>query len=285
MISFIIPALNEGAAIAATVDSCLEVARKHGLEPAEVVVVDDGSGDGTGEMAALHGARVIRHPIPGGYGNALKKGILSASYDTIVILDADGTYPVDRVPDLLARYRMGFDMVVGQRTGAHYRESSFKSPLRAILRMLVEFTTGQKIPDVNSGLRVFSRQTILSYLPRLCNTFSFTTSLTLAYYMTGKFVDHLPIDYYSRHGKSKVRLLRDSLRTMQYIIEAILYYNPLKIFLLMSLFCLVLSVFFIAGAFFTKIVSFFILGLGNIFMALLIFSMGLLAVQIRQLMK
>ncbi|MBF0417494.1 MAG: glycosyltransferase family 2 protein, partial [Magnetococcales bacterium] len=255
MISFVIPALNEASAIAETVRKCQEIARQHALEPAEVIVVDDGSTDATGEEARRQGARVIRHPAPGGYGNALKKGIIAATHDTVVILDADGTYPIERVGDLWHRYQQGFDMVVGQRTGPHYRESCFKSPLRTLLRMLVEFTTGQPVPDVNSGLRIFSQKTILPYLPRLCNTFSFTTSLTMAYQMTGRFIDHLPIDYHSRIGTSKVRLFRDTLRTLQYIIEAVLYYNPIKIFILMSLFCLLLSCLCLIGAMVTKLLS------------------------------
>lgn len=285
MISFVIPALNEAAAIAETVGKCQAVARQHALEPAEVIVVDDGSTDATGEEARRQGARVIRHPKPGGDGNALKKGILAASHDTVVILDADGTYPIERVGDLWQRYQQGFDMVVGQRTGPHYRESRLKSPLRAVLRMLVEFTTGQSVPDVNSGLRIFSRKTILPYLPRLCNTFSFTTSLTMAYQMTGRFIDHLPIEYHSRIGSSKVRLFRDTLRTLQYIIEAILYYNPIKIYILLSLFCLLLSAFCLVGALATKLLSLFILGIGNIFLAILVFAIGLLAVQLKELMR
>ena len=123
-------------------------------------------------------------------------------------------------------------MVVGARTGKYYRESIMKSLLRIILKFLVEFTAGRSIPDINSGLRVFSKKTITNYLQHLCNTFSFTTSLTLAYMMTGKFVEYIPIEYGKRMGVSKVRLFRESLRTLQYITQSIIYYNPLKLFIL-----------------------------------------------------
>ena len=182
---------------------------------------------------------MVRHPHNVGYGRSLKNGIAAAQYDMIAICDADGTYPAAAIPELVRLHREGFDMAVGRRQGPHYRESMLKMPMRALLRFLVEWTAGRHIPDINSGLRVFSRAAVMQYFAHLCDTFSFTTSLTLAYMMTGRFVAYAPIDYFERAGRSKVRLFRDALRTLQYIVEAILYYNPLKLFLLFSLICLV----------------------------------------------
>ena len=110
----------------------------------------------------------------------------AAQHDTIVIMDADGTYPIGNLQELLDGYRKGFDMVIGARQGKHYRESFSKSLLRLILTFLVEFTTGRDVPDVNSGFRVFSKATVTPYFHNLCDTFSFTTSLTLAYMMTAR---------------------------------------------------------------------------------------------------
>lgn len=284
MISFVIPALNEAQSIAETVRRCRELAEKNGWEGAEVVVVDDGSTDGTGDIARAEGAQVVRHPAPGGYGRALKDGITHARNDTIAILDADGTYPIDRFPDLLARYGEGFDAVVGRRTGAFYRQSAFKSPLRHILRILVEFTTGSHVPDINSGMRVFSRAGLMPYFPRLCETFSFSTSMTLAYMMTGKFISYVDIDYFERKGRSKVKLFRDSLRTLQYILNAILFYNPLKIFLLVTLGCLFAAAMCMVLALLTKLLVFFLLGIGIAVASAIIFAIGLLAVQLREIM-
>src|SRR5262249_41839538 len=158
--------------------------------------------------------------------------------DTIVITDADGTYPIASMPQLIREYQRGFDMVVGARMGEHYRESFIKAPLRALLRAIVEFTAARRIPDINSGLRVFSRASVSRYFTHLCDTFSFTTSMTLAYMMNSRFVHYVPIEYHERSGQTNVRLLRDSMRTMQYIIEAATYFNPLKIFSLFAVICL-----------------------------------------------
>jgi polyisoprenyl-phosphate glycosyltransferase len=274
MISVVVPAFNEAGAIG---DTIAKIRTTLDGTDHEVVIVDDGCTDRTAQEAAAAGARVISHPHNLGYGAALKTGIRAAVFDTIVITDADGTYPISEMPRLIAEFRRGFNMTVGARTGEHYHESLLKSPLRYLLKWLVEFTTGRHIPDVNSGLRVFSRQEILPYLDHLCNTFSFTTSVTLAYMMTAKFVGYVPITYNERIGRTKVRLFRDSLRTLQYIVQAILYYNPLKMFLLIS------AVLFLAGSVLMiiavqwKIMTAFFLGVGSLLLMIVVFCLGLLA--------
>lgn len=284
MISIIIPALNEERAIADTVAACKRTLENAGIRPYEVIVVDDGSTDATARLASEAGARVLSHPHNVGYGRSLKDGIVAARHDMIVITDADGTYPVETIPQLIEEYRKGFDMVVGARTGKHYRESIIKTPLRKILKMIVEFTAGRKIPDINSGLRIFSRDTAIPYFKNLCDTFSFTTSMTLAYMMNRRFVHYIPIEYFERKGQTKVRLFRDSLRTMQYIVEAATYYNPLKIFSLFSFLCLCFAALSLTGALVFQLVSLFILGVGAILLSILVLGLGLLAVLLKQIM-
>lgn len=284
MISVVIPALNEQDSIASTVSSVRQVLEEAGLTPFEVVVVDDGSTDATARFAAESGARIVSHPHNVGYGKSLKDGIAAATYDTIVITDADGTYPIGRIPDLVREYQRGHDMVVGARQGEHYKESIVKAPLRRMLQGIVEFTANRKIPDINSGLRVFSRATVTRYFSHLCDTFSFTTSMTLAYMMNSRFVHYLPIEYHERAGQTKVRLLRDSMRTMQYIIEAATYFNPLKIFALFAFFCLCMAGLVLAAALAFQLVSLFLLGVGAILLAVLVLALGLLAVLLKQIM-
>lgn len=283
-VSIVIPAYDEENGIELTVGSIRDVFQQAGFENYEIVIIDDGSTDRTAERARSAGARIVRHPHNVGYGRSLKDGIVAARYGTIVIADADDTYPVEHIPDLLQQFVRGFDMVVGQRTGGHYRESAIKAPLRHILKFLVEYTAGRKIPDINSGLRVFSRTTVLPYFQHLCDTFSFTTSLTLAYMMTGKFVAYVPIGYRQRIGKTKVHLFRESLRTLQYIVQAIIYYDPLKIFLMMSALCLLFALFCTVVAMVFQITSAFFLAVGSILVAVLIFAMGLLADLLKQIM-
>jgi glycosyltransferase involved in cell wall biosynthesis len=247
-------------------------------------VVDDGSEDGTADLAEAAGARVLRHPHNIGYGRSLKTGIEAARFDTIVITDADGTYPIERMPDLIRMHRQGYDMIVGARSGRHYQDGLVKPVIRLLLRLLVEWTTGRRIPDINSGLRVFSRTAMIGYSKHLCDTFSFTTSATLAYMLTGRFVGYLPITYAERIGRTHVQLWRDSLRTMQFIVQAIIYYNPLKIFLLMSLICLIGTVVSVLIGVVFHLATGFMMGVGMALLAVLIFALGLLADLLRQIL-
>jgi glycosyltransferase involved in cell wall biosynthesis len=283
-ISVVIPAYNEAGAVAETVGAVRTTLAGAGFRDFEVVVVDDGSTDRTAREAEHAGARVIVNVQNLGYGASLKRGITAAKNDTVMMIDADMTYPVEAMPALISLYQKGFDMVVGQRTGQHYEESWLKSTFRLILKWLVEFTAGRKIPDINSGLRIFSKKTIIEFFPHLCDTFSFSTSMTLGYMMTGKFVAYLPVSYAERRGQAKVRLLRDSMRTLQYIVEAILYYNPIKIFIVLSGFLITLSLLSFVLALLTHILVFYVLGAGALLFTPLIFALGLLAMLLKQIL-
>lgn len=281
-ISIVIPAYNEESAIVDTIDEVKRVCQSANLSY-EIIVVNDGSTDHTEDQLKLTGVTVITHPHNIGYGRSLKDGIKAAQYDTIVITDADCTYPFDKTPELLEVFNKGFDMVVGARTGKYYQESILKAPLRRILRFIVEFSAERKIPDINSGLRVFSKSKLIPMLPRLCNTFSFTTSMTLGFMMTGKFVKYVDIPYYNRKGKTKVKLFKDSLRTLQYILQAINYYNPLKLFMLFSWCSIILSFWFFVFGIFTHWNTLVSFGIGSALLSLIILSCGLLADSLKQI--
>lgn len=241
MLTVVIPALNEAEGIGETVNRIRQTLEAGGIEH-EIIVVNDGSTDLTGQLARQLGTRVIDHPTPGGYGLALKAGILEAKYDLIGITDADGTYPCDRIDEL---YRLvaegGYDMAVGARTGKEYRGTFFKMPARRVFLWLSEYATGRRIDDINSGLRVFRKEIVVRYMGTISNGFSFTTTITLAALLNGYFVKYVPISYFKRLGKSNVRYFRDTLRSLQIIVESIVYYNPLKMFLLVSLFLVALG--------------------------------------------
>ena len=119
LVSVIITAYNRCAMVEEAIESVL----KQDFLDYEIIVVDDGSSDKTAEEAKLGQGKVIQHPHNVGYGRSLKNGIDVAKYDTIVIIDADGTYPAEEMPALLSEFRKGFNMVIGARQGKYLDES------------------------------------------------------------------------------------------------------------------------------------------------------------------
>ena len=276
-ISLVIPCYNEKDEIGDTIVNAEHVLSSMILDSYEIIVVDDGSDDKSGEIASESNARVIFNPCNVGYGKSLKSGISEAKFDTIIIVDADGTYPLDQIPVLIGEYEKNFDLVVGARSGINYWESWQKNFLRKTLTFVVEFGAGTKIADINSGFRVFSKKTIIPYFENLSDVFSFTTSMTLAYTLTKRYISYIPIEYRQRVGKSKVRVVRDTLRTFQSIVQAMLCYNPVKTFLIIFFLTLALSVVFVlCGIVFENSIPIWI-GSGGGFIAILIFAMGLMS--------
>lgn len=278
MLSVVIPVFNEQNAIPQTISSIADTFKSADIKTFEIVIVNDGSTDETEAVVKKDKrATLVNLPVNHGYGFALKVGINAAKFDTIIITDADGTYPIADIPRLVDKFNQGFDLIIGQRQGVVYKGGILKTILRHILRFLVEFAAGKKIPDPNSGLRVFSKKTFSTILPDLCNRFSFTTSQSIISSIIELNVLFVPIDYNQRIGNSKVRLFSDSLTTLFYIVQSINRYNPLKIF--MVLFGLIFSLgvsLIIFGLLVTKTTA-IVLGVGTTVASIMVFSLGLLA--------
>ena len=240
-VSIIVPVYNEEGEIGSLIEQLLSEMGRTGML-FELLVIDDGSTDRTRERidAYAEKVRVLRHEENCGYGAALKTGIHAARFPIALIIDADGTYPTEEIPLLLDGLDKGTEMVVGARTGPDVSMSLVRRPAKWLLRRLAEYLSERNIPDLNSGLRAFRRETALRYIHILPNRFSFTTTLTLAFLSEGLGVRFVPINYHKRIGRSKIRPA-DALNFLILIIRTITYFNPLRIFLPASLFMLLLT--------------------------------------------
>ncbi|KAF3887039.1 MULTISPECIES: glycosyltransferase family 2 protein [Nostocales] len=228
--SLVLPVYNEEKSIAATLSNLhrtLNLARCQ----YEIIVVNDGSTDETGDILSSHSdIRIIEHIRNRGYGAALKSGIRQAKYPLIVITDADGTYPNERIPELVALTNQA-DMVVGARIGNNVTYSNLRKIPKWFLVRFAEWISMTSIPDLNSGLRVFRKSIVEEFLNILPDTFSFTTTITLAMLTNHYIVHYVPIDYHHRVGKSKIKPVQDTLRFVQLILRVGVYFAPLRVFL------------------------------------------------------
>jgi glycosyltransferase involved in cell wall biosynthesis len=226
-VSVVLPAYNEEAAVASQVETIRRILSAEGITH-EIIVVDDGSKDRTAEEASRARARVIRHSTNRGYGAALKTGIIAATYDAIVITDADATYPPDQIPQLIAKLETA-DMVVGARVGEQVHIPWQRRPGKWLLGRLANHIAGQPILDLNSGMRAFRRECIQQYFSILSNRFSFTTTSTLALLADDYHVVYHPINYYQRVGESKITP-RHFMDFVILVLRMSMVFQPLKVF-------------------------------------------------------
>lgn len=277
-ISVVIPVYNEEEAISNVVS---DIKRSlNGIEY-EIIVVDDNSTDKTSTIIKDLGVKVITHHTNYGYGASIMSGIKNSKYDIIVTIDGDASYPAEKIKDML-QYLDKFDIVIGNRTGKEYTKGIFKFPLRIIFRWFAEYVSGEKVPDINSGMRIF-RKSVFASLPsvHICRGFSFSTTMTLMYLAGGYTAKFIPIEYRPRRGKSKVRYVRDTLRAMQILLEIAVYYNPIKAVIPLCVLPMVGSAFFLYLFFARRNFFFLIFGVASLYFALALFSVGLILFQIR----
>lgn len=224
----VVPVYNEAGAIDEAVERMDKMIADSGID-AEVIWVDDGSTDGSAEMLEKLGANVYRCEENGGYGHALKKGIRATTSKYVAITDADGTYPSEDLPRMLEMGR-AVDMVVGDRGKAMSNVPLIRKPAKWLLNKTANVLAGHKINDLNSGLRVFRRETLEQFLDLLPDGFSFTTTITLCMFGSGHKVVYTPIEYGRRVGHSKIRPT-DFFRFMMLVVRIVTLFSPLRVFM------------------------------------------------------
>src|SRR5918996_4546683 len=197
------------------------------------------SGEQVTTAVAKQPVRLIRLPENKGYGAAIKRGVREARTELILIIDADGTYPTEAIPELL-RCAQDFDMVVGARVGRTVHIPWMRRPAKACLRLLASYLVESKILDINSGLRIIRKSMVGRFENILSSRFSFTSTLTLSMAANGFSIHYVPINYYKRVGTSKIRPV-DALVFLCQTIRTIVLFNPLRIFLPLGLLALALG--------------------------------------------
>jgi glycosyltransferase involved in cell wall biosynthesis len=274
-VSVIIPAFGEEGAIGQVIVSLRDAAAWR-----EIIVVDDGSTDGTGKAARAAGAKVITHPYNIGNGASVKSGIREASGDFILIMDGDGQHAAADALRLVG-YLGTYDLVVGARAASGQASTARHLGNRA-LNWIAGYLTGQEIPDLTSGMRAARAAGFREFLHLLPNGFSTPTTTTLSFIKAGYSVRFEPIATGARVGRSKIKFMSDGTNFFLILLKVITVFSPLRIFLPVSALAFLLGA---AYAVWTAITQHHITNSSVllIVLAVIIFLVGLVSEQISTL--
>jgi glycosyltransferase involved in cell wall biosynthesis len=234
LVSVVIPVYNEEEAIGDDLDLIKTTMDAAGLAY-EIIVVNDGSTDRSVEIISSRPyVKLVHHERNRGNGAARTTGMKAAKGDIIIMTDGDGTYPNQDMPKLL-EYMEQYDMVIGARVKEMGTVKWLRTPAKWFIRKLASYLTETEIPDLNSGLRAFRKDLAFKYLHILPNTHSWVSTITIAFLSDGYSVKFVPIDYYKRKGKSKFHPLKDTYNYLALVVRSVMYFNPLKVFLPVTL--------------------------------------------------
>jgi glycosyltransferase involved in cell wall biosynthesis len=274
-VTILLPAFNEEQSIAWTVQRLKEL-----YPDFEVLVIDDGSDDATAQTAEQAGAGVWQHPYNIGNGAAVKNGLRRARGKWLVMMDADGQHKPEDIAGLL-EHKDCFDMVVGAR--GHASETALhRDVANTLFNWFASYVTRFPIQDLTSGFRLVRTETARSYLYLLPNTFSYPTTLTMAYLHSGLSIKYIPIQTLASKSKSKIKLMRDGARFLLIITKVATLFSPLRVFLPISLLLFITGLLYYLFTFLT-VHRFTNMSALLFSSALLIFMLGLISEQISQM--
>lgn len=226
-ISIVIPVYNEAEVVASVLDNILLHIKEIQDFNFEIIVVNDCSTDNTLDILNTYqGIKLISNAYNLGYGASLKRGIKEARGEWIFIVDADGTYPIDRLRDFL-NYTNDYDMIVGARTTSENKTPWLRRPAKKFLNHFASWLVNFNIPDLNSGMRMFRRDLCLEFWNLYPQKFSFTSTITLAFIKNNYLVKYIPIDYYERVGKSSISPW-NFFSFLSLVFRIAFYFQPLK---------------------------------------------------------
>ena len=274
-VTILLPAYNEDLAIAETIR---QIRKLH--PDFEILVVDDGSADNTMRVAMDAGANVWPHPYNIGNGAAVKTGLRMAQGEWIVMMDADGQHRPEDIARLL-EHKDAYDMVVGART-RQSDTSLHRDIANKLYNWFASYVTKFRVEDLTSGFRLVRASTVRQFIYLLPNTFSYPSTLTMAYLRSGRTVKYVPIQTRRRKGKSKIKLLQDGSRFFLIITKVATLFSPLRVFLPTSIFLFLLASGYYAYTFATqgRFTNMSALLFNS---SLIVFMIGLVAEQISQM--
>ena len=226
-VSIIVPALNEEQSIEQVVRGLVT-----SFPSSEIIVVNDGSTDKTEMLANQAGALVVNHDSRRGYGAALRSGILASTRDFVLFCDADGQHRIEDVARVMAECS-NCSMVVGARTTNSHVPIN-RRPGKFIIQHWANILANQKIPDINSGLRIIEKCVLLKCLHLMPTGFSFSTTSTFALMKGNYAVKWVPITVQARKGDSTVKQLRHGPETMMLMLRLTVLFEPLRVFLFVT---------------------------------------------------
>lgn len=239
-VSVVLPTYNEAGHVRQEIDRIARSLDTSGYTH-EIVVVDDGSTDGTPQaLRDLEGIRLIELPANRGSGYARRVGTRAARGEVVVWTDADMTYPNEEIPALVAALD-GFDQVVGARDSEAGSHRWARVPTKWFIRRLASYLASTEIPDLNSGFRAFRREVAEPYLHLLPRGFSCVTTITMAFLANGHTIRYVPIDYTARAGRSKFHWRRDTAAYLLQVVRMVMTFNPLRVFMPLGLGLLLLA--------------------------------------------
>jgi glycosyltransferase involved in cell wall biosynthesis len=190
----------------------------------DVVVVDDGSDDETGERAREAGAEVVRIEPNLGKGNALRAAfgrLFGAGFDAVVTLDADGQHLPSEIPTLLAEYAAGADLVLGTRDHLFAQMSRVRSASNRLSSRAISFAAGMRLSDIQTGFRVYSRR-LFESVPFVGARFEAESAIVVRAARRGLIIRPVPVRMGTPDGRatSHYRPLVDSFRIAGAVIRA-----------------------------------------------------------------
>lgn len=233
-VSIVLPVHNEVGHLQAEIDRIIS-SMQASAYTYEIVVVNDGSTDGSTELLREIHARgqieLLELPVNRGCGNARRLGTRAARGEVVVWTDVDMSYPNDEIPALVDSLKPPFEQVVGARKSEEGTHAWLRKPAKWAIRRLAVYLVQTPIPDLNSGFRAFYRETALPYLHMLPRGFSCVTTITMAFLSYGHAVAYVPIDYKVRAGKSKFHPVKDTYLYILQIIRMVMTFNPMRVFM------------------------------------------------------
>ncbi len=237
--SLILPIYNEELIVENAINEILKIKTDY-KNCFEIIIVNDGSTDTTPSILEkfknIENINLIKHEKNYGYGKALKTGIVNSKSDIIFITDIDGTYPNNEILVFYKKFlEKKCDMLVGERDAKSANIPLLRKPPKLVINKLANYLVNYDIPDLNSGYRIFKKSLYEKHKNLLPDGFSFTTTITLAFISDFQKVEYQRINYKKRIGKSKIHPIKDTVNFIVLILRVIIYFNPLRIFMPLSL--------------------------------------------------